>query len=301
MRFRSRAAFTRVAFTLIELLVVIAIVAILMSLLLPAIQRTREAAAREQCRNNLKQIGIAIHNFTGEKKFVPTEGYGPSAGGGPGSSASIFCHLLPYLEQKPLFESGTAFQNQPVAAFLCPSDNTASFGVPPAGAVTGSAALGSYSYNANVVGTSTAADRGVFPTFTTPQTKMSIVRAMPDGTSSTIMVAEHIQYCVGGGGGGGAGSGPGGPNTWALSTLKKVAGSASIAAHPTFAVGVGPSMCVSPPNPPLGVAWFSTGHPGAVNFLMGDGAVPSCTTDVDIPTRLAPALTASAGDVWGGF
>jgi prepilin-type N-terminal cleavage/methylation domain-containing protein/prepilin-type processing-associated H-X9-DG protein len=286
----------RAGFTLIELLVVIAIIAILMALVLPAIHKTREAAAREQCRNNLKQIGIAVHSFVAEKKTVPTEGYGPAAGGGPGSTASVFCNLLPYLEQKTLYDSGTPFQSQPVPVFLCPSDGTANYGVPPAGAA---GALGSYNYNVDVIGTSTPADRGVFPTFTTPQTRLSMTRAMPDGTSSTILVGEHVQSCSGGGAG--TGSGPGGQNPWALSTLKKVAGSASIAAHPTFAVGVNPSMCVSPPNPPPGVAWFSTGHPGALNFLMGDGSVPSCAADVDIPARLAPALTASAEDVWAGF
>jgi prepilin-type N-terminal cleavage/methylation domain-containing protein/prepilin-type processing-associated H-X9-DG protein len=291
----------RAAFTLIELLVVIAIIALLMALLLPAIHRSREAASRELCRNNLKQIGLAIHAFAAEKKMVPTEGYGPTAGGGPGSNASIFCHLLPYLEQKTLYESGTAFQNQPLKAFICPSDTTAEGGSLPSGSVAGAAALGSYNYNVNSIGIATGADRGVFPTFTTPQTRLSVLRAMPDGASSTILVGEHIQYCVGGGGGGGAGAGPGGPNPWALSSLKKVAGSASIASHPAFAVSVNPSMCVSPPNPPLGVAWFSTGHPGALNFLMGDGSVPSCAADVDIRTRLTPALTAAAEDVWGGF
>ena len=287
----------RAGFTLIELLVVIAIIALLMALLLPAIHKTREAAAREQCRNNLKQIGIAVHNFVSERKMVPTEGYGPSAGGGPGNTASVFCNLLPYLEQKALFDSGGPLQNQPLTAFLCPSDATANYGVPPSGA--GNPALGSYNYNVNVIGTSTAADRGVFPTFTTPQTRLSLTRAMPDGTSSTILVGEHVQFCSGGGAG--TGSGPGGSNPWALSSLKKIAGSAAIASHPAFAVGVVPSMCASPPNPPPGVAWFSTGHPGALNFLMGDGSAPSCAADVDVPTRLAPALTASAEDVWAGF
>ena len=290
---------SRSGFTLIELLVVIAIIAVLMALLLPAIQRTREAAAREQCRNNMKQIGIAVHNFVSERKIVPTEGYGPTDGGGPGSTASVFCNLLPYLEQNALYESGGPLQNQALATFLCPSDFTAIEGAPPSGASSGSAALGSYNYNVNMIGTSLPTDRGVFPTFTTPQTRMSLTRAMPDGTSCTILVGEHVQYCSGGGAG--TGGGPGGSNPWALSSLKKVAGSASIASHLTFALGVNPSSCASPPNPPPGVAWFSTGHNGALNFLMGDGSAPSCAMDINMTTQLVPALTAAAEDVWAGF
>jgi prepilin-type N-terminal cleavage/methylation domain-containing protein/prepilin-type processing-associated H-X9-DG protein len=290
---------SRSGFTLIELLVVIAIIAVLMALLLPAIQKTREAAAREQCRNNLKQIGIAVHHFVSERKFVPTEGYGPAAGGGPGNNASIFCNLLPYLEQGGLYESGGPLQNQALASFLCPSDSTANYGAAPSGASSGAAALGSYNYNVNIIGTSLPTDRGVFPTFTTPQTRVSLSRAMPDGTSSTILVGEHVQYCSGGGAG--TGAGPGGANPWALSSLKKVAGSAAIDSHLTISFGVNPSSCVSPPNPPPGVAWFSTGHNGAVNFLMGDGSAPSCAANIDIPTQLTPALTAAAEDLWAGF
>jgi prepilin-type N-terminal cleavage/methylation domain-containing protein/prepilin-type processing-associated H-X9-DG protein len=290
---------SRSGFTLIELLVVIAIIAVLMALLLPAIQKTREAAAREQCRNNLKQIGIAVHNFVSERKIVPTEGYGPSAGGGPGSTASVFCNLLPYLEQTTLYESGAAFQNQPLATFLCPSDSTANYGTAPSGASSGSAALGSYNYNVNIIGTSLPTDRGVFPTFTTPQTRVSLLRAMPDGTSCTILVGEHVQYCSGGGAG--TGGGPGGSNPWALSSLKKVAGSASIASHLTMAFGVSAADCLSPPNPPPGVAWFSSGHGGGMNFLMGDGSAPTCAFNIDVATQLTPALTAAAEDLWPGF
>jgi prepilin-type N-terminal cleavage/methylation domain-containing protein len=89
----------RNGFTLIELLVVVVIIANLVGLLLPAVQRVREAASRGRCANNLKQFGLAVHNHVASIGFVPAEGGGPAANGGPGGDASVFFTLLPYLEQ----------------------------------------------------------------------------------------------------------------------------------------------------------------------------------------------------------
>jgi prepilin-type N-terminal cleavage/methylation domain-containing protein/prepilin-type processing-associated H-X9-DG protein len=134
----------RRGFTLIELLVVVAIIAVLIALLLPAVQAAREAARRAQCVNNLKQIGVALHNYhSAVGSFPPAMGYAPSAYGlavppngnstwGP-PSAQVF--LLPYLEQSPLYNNyNFAFgccvdltENNTVAltrlaSFMCPSD-----------------------------------------------------------------------------------------------------------------------------------------------------------------------------------
>ena len=128
----------RRAFTLIELLVVIAIIAVLVALLLPAVQAAREAARRAQCVNNLKQIGLALHNYDGSHQTFPS-GYvsnfdasGNDTGPGWGWAAM----LLPQFEQTPLFNAinfNLAIEDPAnltsrlpnVNNFLCPSDTTA--------------------------------------------------------------------------------------------------------------------------------------------------------------------------------
>ena len=123
----------RTAFTLIELLVVIAIIAILIALLVPAVQKVREAAARTQCQNNLKQIGLAAHNYAGVMKVFPPGSTLNTAG-----QASALVVLLPYVEQANKYNqfnftqnvntsaSNAAARSQDVPIFLCPSDPSSS-------------------------------------------------------------------------------------------------------------------------------------------------------------------------------
>ena len=202
------------AFTLIELLVVIAIIAILIGLLLPAVQKVREAAARMKCQNNLKQHGIALHNsISTYDGLLPNSG---TTGVGYPNDWSPACKMLPYVEQENLQKlvdftlnmghlgSGvfpTALKPAsatPVAIFLCPSDPTAptttiSMGVAPNNTMT---AAGT-NYGGNLG--SGVADDGVSVGATHPgspgnglfwvDAKVNI-NAITDGTSNTVAFAE---------------------------------------------------------------------------------------------------------------
>ena len=192
---RIMALKRRKAFTLIELLVVIAIIAILIALLLPAVQQAREAARRTQCKNNLKQIGLALHNYHDVHNSFPFSfAVNPDS---PGGEWSIQARLLPYIEASNLYASadltlsyedaanaGIAFTR--VASYLCPSEVNdrvrESNGVPVHHPISYGFNGGSWRYWDN---TTRETGDGAF----TPN-RSTRVRDFTDGTSNTLAFSE---------------------------------------------------------------------------------------------------------------
>jgi prepilin-type N-terminal cleavage/methylation domain-containing protein len=194
----------RQGFTLIELLVVIAIIAVLIGLLLPAVQKVREAAARAKSQNNLKQIALAVHNFNdayqGKLPALTDLGTGAPTGWG---YQSLFFNILPYIEQDNVFRvfqkatpstyfrPTTGATRTIIPTYLSPADSTASNGATMTGvaapAIGGGAAITAGEYAT----TSYAANGFVFKSNTG-----GLPRTFVDGTSNTVMFAERYQICT---------------------------------------------------------------------------------------------------------
>ena len=198
-------------FTLVELLVVLAVIGILLALLLPAVQQARGAARATMCRNNLKQLGLALHNYHDVCGMFPARqgGSGTLFDGGHRFRMSGFVALLPYYEQQALYQQimeaqdrpwlDTSWWNQKLAILMCPAD---AGDRPPAGdgprGLTSYAFCGGDTYLASTVSPSERTDpvlaarnlpmpnRGIFG-----RGSCTRIRDITDGTSNTIALGER--------------------------------------------------------------------------------------------------------------
>jgi len=185
------AAGKRSAFTLIELLVVIAIIAVLIALLLPAIQKVRESASRLQCQNNLKQIGLAIHIYNDVVKVLPPAGRdGPVVNANKGDTRNEWSwhyHILPYIEQQNLYADSddTAVCKTAVPIYFCPTRRSPK--------VYSNGSRSDYAGNG---GTDMAGDGLDGTMIRTNAGSLNLVH-ISDGTSNTLLAGEkqiHRNY-----------------------------------------------------------------------------------------------------------
>lgn len=285
-------------FTLVELLVVIAIIGVLVALLLPAVQAAREAARRSQCQNHLKQHGLSLHNFedsylqypamianssstvhTVQDKFKPAVGF------------TLFDWLLPYIEQRPLFEAaqlnvntsvnGKLVYQTPIKLHQCPSETSSPRGM---GATThggaNSWAIGNYAGNYYVIGNPDG--------LTNAECREGLSKSakLLDGLSNTIAFTERYGTC---GNGGDPNSTATNGNLWSDSnqTWRPIFCIANVGKDPVvLASGAAYPACQKFQQTPH---WYNncdpilaqTPHPGGIGVCMADGSVKTIPFSID--------------------
>lgn len=288
----------RRGFTLIELLVVIAIIAILIALLLPAVQQAREAARRTQCRNNLKQIGLAFHNFHDVFDRLPT-------GARDGAGSSYACcnatervgwswsyQILPYMEQSNVYNLGTDADpvgtyplvgREGIKAYYCPSRRKPT-------------SYGSGYYRCDYAGnggqreggmttTRSLGQRGVVVQTTSREIRINDIK---DGASNTIMVAEKALHPDRHGTDGGDNE-PWNNAGWDECVIRHGAGINSAGEE----YGLTPLYDTDAPTNTTavvdkgGVSWtnwhpfFGSAHQGGMNACLADGSVRLISYNID--------------------
>ncbi|WP_422928197.1 DUF1559 domain-containing protein [Singulisphaera sp. PoT] len=317
---------SRRGFTLIELLVVIAIIAVLIALLLPAVQAAREAARRAQCVNNLKQLGIAMHNYHGSVGSFPSGCVNNTSFGGPAWNWASF--ILPQMEQTALFNAvnfalnngdpqNTTVSQTIVAGFLCPSDDSnriftnlwwcyaQNWGVTMSGAATNYVAcVGDNKfgipfdiYSGDSSGTyygHNGTFRGLFGEATNGICKS--IADVTDGTSNTLLLGENSPNFNG------ALNWPNGDATYATTVIPlnwrtnlqdgQVDTDGSVC-NAVVAALDSPNSYVHCFRNQLYAFGFKSKHPGGSNFVMADGSVRFLKMSVN--PRTYNALGSRAG------
>ncbi|WP_166827934.1 DUF1559 domain-containing protein [Thalassoroseus pseudoceratinae] len=299
---------TRRGFTLIELLVVIAIIAILIALLLPAVQQAREAARRTQCKNNLKQIGIGLHNYHDTFEKFPVGTYGCCWG-------TWQVALLPQIEQGNLYDlynhtnkygagqyryggsENTDVTTKRIPSLTCPSDQENT----PIGDIT------SHNYAANYGNTGYAQQstlNGVtfggapFAYFANGSNKVYGLRDILDGTTNTLLVAEVLQ---------GKGSDLRGFTWWGDASSFSTYLAPNSSQPDTI---YSSSYCNNQPNLNLPCTTSSSSnptmfgsrsrHPGGVQVVLCDGSARFISENVDLDTWRGLGTT-QGSEVLGEF
>ncbi|HAJ21475.1 DUF1559 domain-containing protein [Gimesia sp.] len=321
----TRLVSSKRGFTLIELLVVIAIIAILIALLLPAVQQAREAARRSQCKNNLKQLGLALHNYHETFSVMPPAHIGRFTT--PRLMASGLTMILPYLDQANLYNqynfdgcatthssitgtcAGTlSAGDDPVTngnaavvktlltVFLCPSDSgtyhtspTSSYGISATNTGTGGAKT-NYDF-ITITPYNTCEDWGA----TTPTSRCMFgdnskcrLDDVKDGTSNTMMVGETTRNVYNGG-----------TNAWGYRGHVMVG--LNLVSYPINRFWYSSAVPQQQPQGKLG-SWAYAGslHTGGAHFTLADGSVRFISENIDTTTRQNLARMAD-GNVLGEF
>jgi prepilin-type N-terminal cleavage/methylation domain-containing protein/prepilin-type processing-associated H-X9-DG protein len=319
-------------FSLVELLVVIAIIAVLIGLLLPAVQKIREAAARTRCANNLKQIGLAVHNFESTMGYLPPNGVFDT------DSYSALARILPHIEQSNLYQlvdlstsaaSQPAVTGQRIAIYICPSEinDRPRPGSPVRFPTSYASGLGDWIVQYWTTGTG---GNGAFACVPFPGKTGFRLADITDGTSSTVGFAEVKSF---GSYLNGSGPAPVTPPMTAADVLA-LGGTLRVGTmHTSWAEGIGifvgltfvfpPNTAVNYLNPTDGTIYdvdyvYSKAdgapnttvdygaltarsyHSGGVNTLFMDGSVRFVANNINQMTWRALG-TRNGGEPVGGF